>query len=56
MFKKSFLKLLLVSSFIVPQFSSIKKAEAMGSGPFEGLKSFSKKVTLGIETPGSSGS
>lgn len=56
MFKKSFLKLLLVSSFVFPQFSLIKKTEAMGSGPFEGLKSFAKQVTLGIETPGSSGS
>ena len=52
--KKIFCKLLLAASFLTPLFTN--KVEAMGSGPFEGLKDFAKSVTLGIETPASSGS
>tara|TARA_Y100001968_G_scaffold309447_1_gene329225 strand:+ start:73 stop:999 length:927 start_codon:yes stop_codon:yes gene_type:complete len=52
--KKLFCKLLLAASFLTPLFTN--KVQAMGSGPFEGLKDFAKSVTLGIETPASSGS
>ncbi len=53
--KKLFFKLLLAASFLTPLF--INKVQAMGSGPYvEGLKDFAKSVSLGIETPASSGS
>ena len=53
---KQFLaKALLATSLLSSSF--IHKVEAMGgSGPFEGLKDYANSVTLGIETPASSGS
>jgi len=53
--KKLIIKILLATSIFTS--SSIQKVEAMGgSGPFEGIKEYAKSVTLGIETPASSGS
>ena len=53
--KKLIIKILLATSIFTS--SSIEKVEAMGgSGPFAGIQEYTKSVTLGIETPASSGS
>ena len=53
--KKLVIKILLATSIFTS--SSIQKIDAMGvNGTFEGIKEYAKSVTLGIETPASSGS
>ena len=54
--KKFLIKFLLAISIVSS--SSTQKINAFmgGSGPFEGVEDYAKSVTLGIETPASSGS